>query len=51
MVPAALAMAAAGIVAFVWAARNGQFDEVDTPPLRMLLDDSSQDHEGGFPNS
>lgn len=39
MVPAALALAAGAITAFVWAARNGQFDEVDTPPVRILLDD------------
>ncbi len=40
MVPAALALAGLAIAAFAWAARNGQFDEVDTPPLRMLFDDT-----------
>ena len=37
--PVALLLAAAGVVAFVRAARSGQFDDLDTPALRMLHDD------------
>lgn len=37
--PAAVALAAAALLAFVWATRRGQFDDLDTPPVRMLHDD------------
>jgi cbb3-type cytochrome oxidase maturation protein len=39
LVPAALLLVAAAIVAFSWAARRGQFDDMSTPALRMLHDD------------
>ncbi len=39
MVPAAFLLAAAAIVAFIRAVRSGQFDDLDTPSVRMLLDD------------
>ncbi len=37
--PASIALAALGLVAFVWAVRSGQMDDVETPAQRMLLDD------------
>jgi cbb3-type cytochrome oxidase maturation protein len=40
-VPAALAFAISAVIAFLWASRSGQLDDLDTPPLRMLHDDSS----------
>lgn len=43
--PAALLLAAAGIVAFVWAIRKGQYDDLDTPAVRMLHDDEDELHE------
>lgn len=39
MIPLALVLAAGGIVAFVRAARSGQFDDLETPAHRMLDDD------------
>ena len=39
LVPVALLLAGAGVLAFRWAVRDGQFDDVETPALRMLLDD------------
>lgn len=39
-VPAALAFAISAVIAFVWAARSGQLDDLETPPLRMLQDDA-----------
>ena len=39
MVPAALLLAAAGVAAFCWAVRDGQFDDVDSPAARVLEDD------------
>jgi cbb3-type cytochrome oxidase maturation protein len=37
--PVALLLGAAAVVAFVRAARSGQFDDLETPPLRVLFDD------------
>lgn len=39
VVPLALLLAGGGVAAFIWAVRRGQFDDLDTPPLRMLHDD------------
>ena len=39
LVPLALLLAGAGVLAFRWAVRDGQFDDVETPALRILLDD------------
>lgn len=43
--PASIALAALGLVAFIWAVRNGQMDDVDTPAQRMLLDDEVDQSE------
>jgi cbb3-type cytochrome oxidase maturation protein len=40
--PAALLLAVAGVIAFVWAVRSGQMDDLETPGLRMLTDDDTQ---------
>lgn len=39
MIPAALALAVAALVAFIWAARSGQFDDPDSQSYRMLFED------------
>ena len=39
IMPLALLGAAGAVVAFVVAVRRGQFDDLDTPPRRILLDD------------
>lgn len=39
MLPAALLLAGLGVWAFIRAARAGQFDDLDTPPLRAVFDD------------
>ena len=38
LVPIALGLGATFAMLFVIAARNGQFDDLDDPPLRMLRD-------------
>jgi cbb3-type cytochrome oxidase maturation protein len=40
-VPAALAFAGSAVLAFLWASRSGQLDDLDTPPLRMLQEDAA----------
>lgn len=37
--PIALLLALAGVIAFVWAVRSGQMDDLETPGLRILGDD------------
>ena len=39
-IPVALLVAAAAVVSFIWAARTDQYEDLDTPPRRMLLDDA-----------
>jgi cbb3-type cytochrome oxidase maturation protein len=39
LLPLALIVAAAALVAFILAARRGQFDDLDTPPIRAVFDD------------
>jgi cbb3-type cytochrome oxidase maturation protein len=39
ILPLALLVVFAAVIAFVWAARRGQFDDLDTPAMRALHDD------------
>ena len=39
VVPLATLVVLAAVIAFVMSARRGQFDDLDTPPVRMLHDD------------
>lgn len=39
LLPLALVIAAAAVGLFVWAAKGGQFDDLESPPLRAILDD------------
>ena len=39
VLPLALLVVAGAILAFVWSARSGQFDDLDTPAMRVLGDD------------
>jgi cbb3-type cytochrome oxidase maturation protein len=44
LIAAGGAVAAGFLGAFVWAVRSGQFDDMCTPALRILLDDSRKVH-------
>lgn len=37
--PVALLLALAGVIAFIWSARSGQLDDLETPGHRVLFDD------------
>jgi cbb3-type cytochrome oxidase maturation protein len=39
LVPVALGLVVTAVLAFVWAARQGQFDDTTTPSWRAVLDD------------
>ena len=41
VLPLALIIVLAAVLAFVWAARRGQFDDLESPALRVLHDDAS----------
>lgn len=42
VLPLALVIVGVAVGAFVWAARRGQFDDLDTPSMRMLHDDDPE---------
>jgi cbb3-type cytochrome oxidase maturation protein len=39
LLPVALLFSAAAVGVFIWATRAGQFDDLETPGLRILHDD------------
>jgi len=39
LIPVALALGAAGLAAFLWSLRNGQYDDLDGAAERILFDD------------
>ncbi|MBA4071501.1 MAG: cbb3-type cytochrome oxidase assembly protein CcoS [Gemmatimonas sp.] len=39
ILPLALFVVFVAVLAFVWAARRGQFDDLDTPAMRALHDE------------
>jgi cbb3-type cytochrome oxidase maturation protein len=42
VLPVALLLGAAAVGGFVWATKRGQFDDLKTPALRALQDDSER---------
>jgi cbb3-type cytochrome oxidase maturation protein len=42
VVPLALFIVAVAVGAFVWATNRGQFDDLETPAMRMLHDDEER---------
>jgi len=43
LVPLALALGALGLAAFLWALKNGQFDDLDGAAWRAISDDDLPD--------
>ena len=39
LLPLALLIAAIAVGLFIWAAKTGQFDDLETPAVRILFDD------------
>lgn len=39
LIPISLVLLVVAVAGFLWAARNGQFDDLDTPAWRILSDD------------
>ncbi len=53
VLPLALLLVGSAVGAYVWASRSGQFDDLETPARRMLLDDDTleQPNEVKAPDS
>ncbi|KAF1709261.1 cbb3-type cytochrome oxidase assembly protein CcoS [Pseudoxanthomonas kalamensis DSM 18571] len=43
LVPISLVLLGIAVWAFVWAVRRGQFDDLDTPALDVLVDDEERE--------
>jgi len=39
LIPASLVLAGVALLLFIWAIRTGQFDDLETPAIRVLFDD------------
>ena len=39
VLPLAILVVTVAVLAFVWSARSGQFDDLETPAVRMLRDE------------
>lgn len=46
LIPAALGLGLIGLIAFLWALRSGQFDDMDGAALRILIDDEEANECG-----
>lgn len=40
VLPLAIVIVTGAVLAFVWSARSGQMDDLETPAVRMLHDDA-----------
>lgn len=41
LIPIAILLAATFVTAFIWSARKGQYDDLDTPAMRIIFDDET----------
>lgn len=44
LIAASLLVAAGFLIAFLWAVRNGQYDDDYTPSVRILFEDNDKGH-------
>lgn len=43
LMPMALLIGFGFLLAFIWATKKGQFDDLETPKHRMLIDDENEE--------
>lgn len=48
LIPIATAIGITGIIGFIYAVKNGQFDDLSTPAFRCLLDESERKENNEF---
>ncbi|MCY3701893.1 MAG: cbb3-type cytochrome oxidase assembly protein CcoS [Rhodospirillales bacterium] len=46
LISAALLLGLAGLAAFLWALKSGQFDDLDGAAKRILIDEEERDCDG-----
>ena len=51
LIPLSLVLTAAAIAAFFWAVRSGQFDDLNTPALKILNEEPVSNVEGKVTNN
>ena len=44
LIPIALIMGAAGLAAFFWSVKSGQYDDLEGAAARILLDDDDENY-------
>ncbi len=42
LIPIAVGLGLLGLIAFVWALRSGQFEDMDGAAMRVLIDDEEE---------
>ena len=42
LIPLGLILLAAAVAAFFWAVRSGQFDDLETPAMSVVMDDDTK---------
>ena len=53
LIPLSTVLIVVAVLAFIWAVRSGQFDDMDSPAWRILLDDEparTRRRDGGSDN-
>ena len=45
LIPLALLILGGAVWAFFWAVGSGEFDDLDTPAVRIVMDDDKAPHE------
>lgn len=50
LLPLALLVAGIMLALFIWAVRSGQFDDLETPAMRVLFDDTSPKNKKSTPS-
>jgi cbb3-type cytochrome oxidase maturation protein len=43
LIPASILLAVIALGLFIWAIHSGQFDDLETPAIRILFDEGSED--------
>ncbi len=46
LIPLALLLLGGAVWAFFWAVGSGQFDDLDTPAVRIVMDDDKKPDDG-----
>lgn len=46
LIPLGLVLVGLMVAAFFWAVKGGQFDDLDTPAIQILLDDDTRPSQG-----